>query len=105
MYRETQDGKSIIRLSDGACIPKVMGNIDYIEYLDWVVKGGITEPYTQSINDYNAPILAELSEIDKSLPRGVEDLISVLAVDINALPQIQRDRLARKNYLRSQIKK
>lgn len=53
--------------------------------------------------DHNAPILAEIAALDAFLPRGVEDLIAVLGVDVTTLPQVQQDRLARKAALRAQL--
>ena len=43
-----REGKSvmantIIRKNDGAFIPKVRGNIDYEEYLEWVEAGNTAE--------------------------------------------------------------
>ena len=54
---------------------------------------------------HNQPILAEIAALDAFLPRGVEDLIAVLAVDVTKLPQAQQDRLARKAVLRGELQK
>lgn len=45
----------------------------------------------------------ELNELDKYLPRCVEDLITVQGVDITTLPQIMQDRISRKEELRTQL--
>lgn len=37
-------GQSIKRLSDGASIPMVNGNIDYEEYKQWLAEGNTPEP-------------------------------------------------------------
>ena len=34
----------IIRKADNAAIPKDEGNIDYLEYLDWVAEGNTPDP-------------------------------------------------------------
>lgn len=43
MYKHTNT-PSIIRLTDGACIPADPDNNDYAEYLRWVKAGGVTAP-------------------------------------------------------------
>jgi hypothetical protein len=44
MYTLTSS-TSIIRDSDGACIPNDLGNTDYQNYLKWVAAGNIANPY------------------------------------------------------------
>jgi hypothetical protein len=50
MYKQTKpfppttEVASIIRLSDGACIPFDPANTDYQAYLKWVSEGGVPLP-------------------------------------------------------------
>lgn len=44
MYRFSIFEGDIIRIADGAIIPEVADNADYIVYLQWVADGGITLP-------------------------------------------------------------
>jgi hypothetical protein len=50
MYKLTPDSpvfgqsKSVIRTTDGACIPFDPANTDYQAYLAWVAEGGVPTP-------------------------------------------------------------
>jgi len=46
MYKlsSTTPVKSVIRTTDGACIPFAPDNVDYIAYLAWVAEGNTPLP-------------------------------------------------------------
>lgn len=44
MYKQTIDGKGIVRLRDGALIPEDPSNADWLEFLAWKKKGNQPQP-------------------------------------------------------------
>jgi ferritin-like protein len=48
-------------------------------------------------------IKAQLEELDRVLPRCVEDLIASQGIDTTTLPQIMQDRLKQKQELRTRL--
>ena len=58
---------SIIRLTDGACIPVDVNNNDYQQYLEWKALGGIPEPADEIIDAYKSQRAAEYPSIGDQL--------------------------------------
>ena len=59
------------------------------------------ELLAQAKNNKLWQIQAELDRLDKYLPRGLVDYWAATEYDVTNLPQVQRDRLARKAVLRA----
>ena len=41
---QSREPNSVLRLSDGACIPFDPANTDYIAYLKWIEEGNVPTP-------------------------------------------------------------
>ncbi|MET3134606.1 hypothetical protein AAKU55_004906 [Oxalobacteraceae bacterium GrIS 1.11] len=87
MYKLTTSS-SIVRLSDGACIPADPANTDYATYLKWIANGNIPQaadaPFTESAN---VAILAQLLDIDQKSIRALRtgDLPRLAALEADAV--------------------
>lgn len=57
-YKNTQDGYCVIRMSDGAFIPKDESNLDYVDYLAWLKNGNKPLPA-------DTPPLPDKSELER----------------------------------------
>lgn len=68
MYQLT-DFATVIRLSDGACIPMDAGNRDYQEYLAWVVAGGVPEPASVAVATEPVPSTEQSKRLEQSIER------------------------------------
>jgi len=38
------ESNSVVRLTDNACIPFDLANMDYVKYLEWLAEGNTPEP-------------------------------------------------------------
>jgi hypothetical protein len=88
------------KMVDGEAVPLTAAEIAELEARDAAWLSGQGERDRQA---RNAEIMAQISELDRFIPRGLEDLIDVLAVDVTTLPQVQQDRLTQKKALRAQL--
>lgn len=64
-YQLTADPDTVLRLSDGAFIPRDTGNPDYLSFLEWEAAGNTTEPMpTVDVpSPESTPIEARLARI------------------------------------------
>lgn len=69
MYKLTKFSE-ILRIEDGATIPKDTGNGDYVKYLKWIEDGNTIAPYEKTTLD----LQAEKDETDAAETRTYEKL-------------------------------
>lgn len=91
-YREASGGARI-RLSDGARIEPDTANMDWVEYLRWEGAGGVTGPMAPL--DINAPIYAQLEEVDRKSIRPAREGDTVRLAALEAQAQALRSQLVR----------
>jgi hypothetical protein len=72
MYKFHKNNRLIIRLDDGAVIPKDEKNIDYIEYMKWIREGNTPEQAQTSLESRNERI----SEIKMQSNLEIANIIS-----------------------------
>jgi hypothetical protein len=58
-------GGFVIRLSDSACIPSDPANVDYAEYLSWVLDGGVPDPVDPP--DPKEALLAQITALEATV--------------------------------------
>lgn len=74
MYKLTTT-TSILRLSDGACIPADKDNNDYAEYLRWIADGN--EPAPADLPDSKQEAVAKINSLESQylMPRAVREFM------------------------------
>lgn len=84
MYKLARNSTSIIRIADNAMIPNDSTNSDYKAYLDWIGKGNtVFVADAPSIAEINAPILAQLIDIDLKSIRALRENDAAKISDLN----------------------
>lgn len=65
MYKLTNQN-SVVRIADGAIIPFDQGNVDFIEYMDWLKEGHTPAP--ADVPSGNAVIDEQIADIEQANP-------------------------------------
>lgn len=81
MYKFTQGGTSVFRLSDSAFIPADPTNGDYQAFLAWQAEGNTPEPAAVVKVNPNDAINAEITRIERDtmVPRVMREFLITMA--------------------------
>lgn len=81
-------GKTVRRLSDGACIPACEDNRDYQEYLRWCAEGNFPAPeFTEgelaakAEAEERAQLIKDIAHIDRALLKLIIRMFQALAAN------------------------
>ena len=87
---------SILRKSDGACIPEDPANSDYAAYLDWLAAGNVPDPYVPPALTPAEQIAAMQEAVQQRLDafaqtRYYDSILSACTYATSTVPRFRAD--------------